>query len=339
MTVLQGAIIGFGKIARTAHMPAYGHDHIRSRACIVAAVEPDDKGRSLAVAAYPSIRFYETVDEMFTNEEIDFIDICAPPRYHPQLIEAGLQRSVAVLCEKPFAISLAEAEPTAELLRRSSVVFMPCHQYRYSPIWGLFKQFLEAEKEEGGWFLQFNVLRTQADRGSAWNPSWRTDREFSGGGILADTGVHYLYVASWLLGEPHAVTTLTRQLYHQLQGVEDSGFVLMEFPSGVAEINLTWAADRRANYARLVGHRGTIIYDGSTVVRYRGDQQDVCSVPDASDKTTYVSLYVSLFTQFLQCVVDGTKSAEWINEALQSVRLLESCYRSAREHHTVTLAS
>lgn len=338
--MLDGAIIGFGKIAQAAHLPAYVHQHIASRAQIVAVVDPNDKIRSLAAAEHPMLRFYGTLDGLFKNERIDFIDICAPPMFHPKLIEAGIRQRLPVLCEKPFAISLADADRTARLLRESSLVFMPCHQYRYSPIWSLFKKFLEEKKEAKGWFLQFNVLRTQADRGSpSWNPAWRTDRSISGGGILADTGIHYLYLASWLLGNPLSVTSRIHQLHHQLDGVEDSGFVLLEFPSGVAEINLTWAADRRANYARLVGHNGSIVYDGTRVTRYRGDQQEVIDVPDASDKTTYVSLYVSLFDEFLRSVVENKPNDEWVAEALQSVRLLETCYRSAREHQTVLLIS
>lgn len=338
--MLNGAIIGFGKIAQTAHLPAYEDERIRSRARIVAAVDPNDKSRALASAEYPAIRFYDNFDALFKKKQIDFIDICAPPIYHPKLIEAGVRYGVPVLCEKPFAVSLADAERTADLLSKSSIIFMPCHQYRYSPIWSLFKQLLEEGKDESGWFLQFNVLRTQADRGSpSWNPAWRTDRQISGGGILADTGVHYLYLTSWLLGNPRTVTSRIHQLHHQVDGVEDSGFVFLEFPKGVAEINLTWAADRRANYARLVGHGDSIVYDGSNVVRYHGEQKEVIDVPDASDKRTYVSLYVSLFDEFLRAITNRTSSSNWIAEALQSVRMLETCYRSAREQHTISMSS
>lgn len=336
--MLKGAIIGFGKIAQTTHLTAYEDKRIRSRARIVAAVDPNDKSRVLAAAEFPSLHFYDTPDRLFEKEQIDFIDICAPSIFHPKLIQAGVRQGLPVLCEKPFAISLTEAEQTAEVLQQSSFVFMPCHQYRYSPIWTLFKRFLDLETEESGWFLQFNVLRTQADRGSpSWNPAWRTDRKVSGGGILADTGVHYLYLSSWLLGNPQAVTSRIHQLHHQTDGVEDSGFVFLEFPRGVAEINLTWAADRRHHYARLGGHSGSIVYDGGKVVLRRGAREETIDVPDASDKRTYISLYVSLFDEFFQSIADKKPNRAWIEEALQSVRLLETCYRSAREHQTVSL--
>lgn len=336
--MLNGAIIGFGKIAQTAHLPAYADPRIQSQATIVAAVEPNDKNRALATMEFPQLRFYDTVDELLKKESIDFVDICAPPIFHPNLIESGIRNGLSVLCEKPFAISVSEAERTAQLLRRSSHVFLPCHQYRYSPIWKRFKSFLDEASDQRGWFLQFNVLRTQADRGyPSWNPAWRTDRHISGGGILADTGIHYLYLASWLLGGPHSVTSRIHQLHHKLDGVEDSGFVLLECARGVAEINLTWAADRRHNYARLVGHNGSVVYDGQNITEYRGDRAETFDVPDASDKRTYIALYVELFEEFIHSVLSKRSSESWIAEALQSVRLLESCYRSAHDQQSVLL--
>ena len=118
-------------------------------------------------------------------------------------------------------------------------------------------------------------------------------------------------------------------------GVEDTAEIILEYPDGVAHINLTWAADRRANSARMITRNGSIIYDGAKMMKYSGDRSEMLSVPDASDKTQYVSMYVRLIEDFLKQCAAGNQNTEWIDEAYQSVRILEMCYRSASEGKTL----
>ncbi len=336
--ILRGAIIGLGKIAQTGHLPAYGDSRITERAEIVAAVDPSIDARDAGRRLFPNLRIYETVDQLFAKEKVDFIDITTPPHLHAALIAEGIARGVHVLCEKPFAHNLEDAGRTVELLKKHSLVFMPCHQYHLSPIWSAFKHFIEKSDSRAGWFLQFNIYRTQADPGSThWNSLWRTDQSISGGGILADTGVHYLYLTLWLMGFPGSIVAKTSRLQLGEGAVEDTAIVVAEFDNGLTEINLTWGADQRANSARLVTRQGSVVYDGTTLAQFRNGTKELLQVPDASDKTQYIGLYVSLFDEFLRRVETGQPSAAWIDEAFQSVQLLQACYESARTSQTIIL--
>ena len=339
--MLHGAIIGIGKIAQTAHLPAFSEQRIGSRAAIVAAVDPNKESRELAAQLFPTLHFYETTQQLFNEEKIDFIDICAPPKFHGELIEIGIEQGVHILCEKPFSISLQEADHITALLKQESkLVFMPCHQYRYFDVWQLFKAFLDDDIAGSECFLQFNVFRLRADQGlSSWNPSWRTDRCISGGGILVDIGVHYLYLALWMLGLPLNLMASVHCLRHSKYSVEDTAMVLLEFEKGVAQINLTWGADRRVNSARLVSQNGSVTYDGNSLVRYRHEEKESLPVLDTSNKSYYVSLYVSLIDEFLQRISHGQCSAQWIDEAYQSIAVLQACYLSAAAKRSICLSS
>ena len=333
----QGVIVGIGKIAQTGHLLAFNDEHIASQAAIVAAVDPNSTSRQRALEKFPRLRFYDTLDECCEKERVDFIDICAPPHLHSTLIKEAVQRSLNILCEKPFALNQHEAFQLAELLRKHpNIIFMPCHQYRNSSVWKHLYEFKQKAEATSGWFIEFSVFRTEADPGLlGGTTSWRTQSSISGGGIIADTGVHYLYLCHWIMGMPKSVTVQTQKLYYTAAGVEDTAEIIFEYPDGVAHINLTWAADRRANSARMITRNGSIIYDGAKMIKYSGSREEILSVPDASDKTQYIAMYVRLIEEFLHQSELGKQKTPWINEAYQSVKILEMCYRSANEGKTM----
>jgi UDP-N-acetyl-2-amino-2-deoxyglucuronate dehydrogenase len=337
--MLKGAIVGFGKIAQSSHVKAFFNEALKEKVQLVAVVEPFKENREQGRIAFPSLKFYSSIEELFSNEKIDFIDITAPPKFHSSLIKDGIKNKVHILCEKPFTITLNEAKETYNLLKESGLVFIPCHQYRYSPTWQNFKTFLRDNDPESKSLLQFNVFRMQADQGgTAFQPGWRTDKSLSGGGILADTGVHYLYLVNWLCGKPLKVTAKAFNLNHPEYSVEDTAVVNIEFEKAFAEITLTWGADRRVNTAHAISKNGSLSYDGSKQLKkYSLSGEEIIAVPEASDKSHYFSLYISLINEFINRIQNRESSEDFKKEAFTSIQLLEKCYESARTNKTINL--
>lgn len=336
---LKGALIGFGKIAQTAHLQAFQSEQLKSMVEIIAAAEPNVENRKLSEEKFPSIKFYSSSKELFENEQLDFIDITTPPKYHSELIKAGIENNLHIICEKPFTFNIEQAEHISKLLKQSHLVFMPCHQYRFSPLWINFKNLIDSDNSGSKILLQFNVYRDKADLGlPVFNSPWRIDKELSGGGILADTGIHYLYLSNWMLGKPLQVTSKIFNLNHKGYKVEDTSFTIIEFEKGIAEITLTWAADKRDNSARLVSSDKSLVYNGgdSLIKNFTGTEE-IIKVVNASEKSHYSSLYSVLFSSFINKINCAENSVGEIDEAFQSVKLLESCYESAETGRTVFL--
>ncbi|HXX65109.1 MAG TPA: Gfo/Idh/MocA family oxidoreductase [Bacteroidota bacterium] len=341
MSMLRGGLIGVGKIAQNGHLPAYKDERLRSRVQIVAAVDPSPQSRKIAEERFPGLKFYGALEELLESETIDFVDICATPETHAALVARAVEHRVHVLCEKPIAPTLSEADSIVRSAQSGdhSLVIMPCHQYRYSPLWGEFKAFVDQLDREEGCFIQFNVFRTEADPGLLGGERlWRLDQKRGGGGILADTGVHYLYLCLWMLGLPNALTARIQRIAIGRSGVEDTASVILEYGRRAVQITLTWCADRRANSACIVSKHGSLFYDGTSLVKWSGEKKEEIAVPDASDKRNYVLLYVKLIEEFLRKIHDGQGSEAELREAYDSVRLLECCYQSAAGGRTITLS-
>lgn len=331
--MLKGAIIGFGKIARTNHLTSFQDMRLKDKVIISSAVEIDDNLRESGKKEFPQINFYKTLDELFDNENLDFVDIAVPPKFHKEIIEQTLDKKLHIICEKPFTLSYKEADEIYHKINCSDILFVPCHQYKYSKVWCEYKKFINLLEDYNKLFIQFNVFRSGADPGlkSNGNP-WRLNKEISGGGILSDTGFHYLYLSNWLLKNLKMVTAINNNLAHPQNEIEDTSQVILEYEKGTIQINLSWAFHSRRNEAKLISKKGSLFYDGGNflVKTFKGSEEKI-TVPDVSDKTHYTGLYVDLFSGFVESIEKGDFSKEGLVEAYETTILLSKCYQSAAE--------
>jgi len=337
--MLNGAIIGFGKIARANHLSAFQSNELKNKIRILSAVEIDTPTRETSAKLFGNIKFYESLDKMYDGEKIDFIDITTPPKYHKEIIDWAVEKGLHIICEKPFTLSLSEAKELYTKINDSKILFLPCHQYKYSPLWKNFKDYIDQLNKDEKFFKQINVLRTSADPGLNINiPPWRLNKEISGGGILADTGFHYLYLSNWLLGKPNKVTAINHNLAHNSFQVEDTAQVILDYDGGIIQLNLSWAYHSRRNEAKLISKNGSIFYDGSNyLTKFFNGVEEKVFVPDASDKTLYTKLYIQLFADFADDIQNNKLGKDGLNEAYNTIYLLDACYESAQQQKTIKL--
>jgi predicted dehydrogenase len=323
----KGAVIGLGNIARAHHLAAFNNSVLNTRAKIVAAVEPVKYNREKGQEDYPGMRMYSSTEELFENENIDFADITAPPRYHYEILQKCIEHNVNIICEKPFTLSSSRALEIKEKLEKTNLVFIPCHQYKYSPLWKIFKCFIDENSDSPGFILRFDVLRTGADRGlPAISNQFRTGRRDEGGGIISDTGVHYLYLAEWMLGKADSVTADIAAISHSDYNCEDTAFILFKNKKGIAQIFITWSSDTRQNSASVISCNSSLFYSGDKLIKTRAAYAEELNIPDASDKQHYTGLYIQLFSDFLTALDEKENRSEWIEDAYSSVCLVGKCY-------------
>ncbi|GBC84410.1 Glucose--fructose oxidoreductase [bacterium HR11] len=342
--VWKGAILGVGNIALQAHVPAFQTDEfLRQRVRIVAVVEPVEARHAAIRERLPEARIYRDAADLFRSERLDFVDICAPPHVHRDLIRQAVRHGCHVLCEKPLAPRLSDARAIARLLRDRPRVLMVCHQYRYAPVWQALRALIAEGRLGPVGFADITVLRAGPDPGAGdWHPYWRVDARVSGGGILMDTGIHYIDLLRWILGPPVAVWARTQVVRYAGSGVEDTALVCLQYPAGWATLHLSWAAQGRQNRFFFIGPRATALYDGGVLwLQADGALTELVREP-LSDKSCYVRWYAGLFRDFVVRLEAWPASAgddDPLEEAVATLDILAACYRSARVHRWVPLVS
>ncbi len=342
--MLRGALIGAGNIALRGHMPAYRNDAaLAAAARVVAAVDPAGGTSDEAREWLSGISMHRDLDSLFGARggaiPLDFVDVCSPPDTHAEIVGACAAAGLHVVCEKPLAHRPEAAAAIGRAVRDAGVVFVPCHQYKDSPLWRAIQRSVAGGELGRVVLAQFGVYRTQADTGTAgWDPAWRTQREHSGGGILTDTGAHYFYLARWMFGMPRRVSAFLRTLRHHDYGVEDTAAVTLEHPGGtLVRLDLTWAASARANSARVVGTEGSLHYDGRRLVHASAAGEREIPMPDISDKRQYVSWYASLLREFVRRVAAQDTGTDLLAEAEDVMRLLAASAASSERGTTIDL--
>jgi predicted dehydrogenase len=332
--MLRGAIIGLGNIATRGHVPAFHDEDVCRHLKIVAVMDVVEQNREKARELLPGSKFYTDIHSLLHNEQLEFVDICTPPHTHAEYIKACAARGVHIICEKPLTESQATVAGVSEAIRDAQITFVPCHQYKYSPLWRSIHDILASGELGEITVAQFSVFRLQADSGTAaWNPEWRTNKKHSGGGILVDTGAHYFYLTQYFFGVPQRISSILRTLKHHDYGVEDTALVTLEYPKTLVQVNLTWAANSRANSAFIVGTKGSLSYDGSKLLQTGPGGVREIPMPDVSDKKQYIRWYAELFGEFAQRVEGKNHSDDLLKEAEVVMRLLDESYRT-QEHHT-----
>jgi predicted dehydrogenase len=302
--VLRGAIIGFGAVARNGHWPAYANSR---EAKIVAVVDRTEERRAAALESLPGVAAFATIEELAAGAEIDFVDICTPPALHGEPMLSALARGWHVLCEKPLLLELVEFEKVRSLAKQSGRTVVPVHNWKYAPIVRRATEMLRSGAIGQLRRVEIETLRIQdcavADPD---HPNWRRDPAIAGGGVLMDHGWHAIYLSRhWFDEDPVEVQASLKRLAPA--AVENEATLTLVFPSGRAEIFLTWKAEARRNAMRLIGERGEIEIDDDKL--------------KAGDETI----------QFESALSAGSHHADWFGAMLPDVLAAFRSPEMARE--------
>ena len=133
MNTYRVGIIGCGSIAR---VHADGYRAVRNAQIeLVAGADIDPKGSGAQyLSAEYGIQVYGDYREMLDRERLDLVSICTWPRTHCEATLAAASRGVrGILCEKPMAVSLGEADQMIEVCEKVGATLVVGHVHRFSP--------------------------------------------------------------------------------------------------------------------------------------------------------------------------------------------------------------
>src|SRR5579883_1266604 len=125
MRRLKVGLIGAGTIANSAHLPAIAqlHDELE----LVAVADVRGEAAEKAAREYGAEDWYTDYRQLLARPDIDMVDICTPEFLHGEQVVAAAEAGKHILCEKPMANSLADADAMIEAARRNKVKFMVGH--------------------------------------------------------------------------------------------------------------------------------------------------------------------------------------------------------------------
>ncbi len=326
--MLRGAFVGFGNVAEKGHAP--GWRARRSDVEIVAATDAAPSRREAFLAAFPGGRWHDTPASLLSGERLDFVDICAPPGAHAELILQALDARLHVLSEKPLVTRVADAEAVAAAAACCGRIVHTVHNWLNAPVCLKISALTAAGAIGAVHSVQWRTLRSQpaVTAGPAGVANWRVDPRLAGGGILFDHGWHAVYCVTRWAGAPHAVSARLETRRHHEWPLEDTATVDLETAGGASQIFLTWAADERLNEIEIEGERGRISLEGDTVIlaSVSGDRRFSCP-PALSEGSQHPDWFDGVVEDFLGAVAGGRRGN--LEDAVLCARLMDAAQRSS----------
>ncbi|MEM7370225.1 MAG: Gfo/Idh/MocA family oxidoreductase [Bacteroidota bacterium] len=162
---------------------------------------------------------------LIAREDIDAIDICSPNDTHAEIAIAAAEAGKMILCEKPLARTVAEAQPMVDAVEKAGVKNTVWYNYRRVPAVTLAKQVIDSGKlgrifHYRANFLQDWTINPELPQGG--EALWRLDIDAAGSGVTGDLLAHCIDTAMWLNGgikDVSAVTeTFVKERLHQETG-------------------------------------------------------------------------------------------------------------------------
>jgi len=323
------AVVGLGKLSQGQILPAFRTCRSARLAALVSG-HPEKAHRLAAEQKLPesAVYSYERFDRIAADPRIEAVYIVLPNFLHADYTIRALKAGKHVLCEKPMATSVADAERMVAAAKAANRKLMIAYRCQYEPL-NLYGMRLMRRGALGRPRLVVTNMGRQSDLADP-SDAWRLDMRMSGGGALADMGIYGINGARYLLNEePVAVRAWaqTARRDPRFRSVEDLIAWEFRFPSGAISTGTT-SFDQAGTMAwEVYGTRGKMVADPGCF--YGGNRLAVSAGPgDGQPKIAEVDQFAREMDWMGDIVRGRAPMVSPGEEGLQDMRLIRAILES-----------
>lgn len=235
--MINVGIMGCGSITKHRHAPEFFSNPDSK----IAGFYDPKEGRASELAEKYGVKIYKTVEQMLSDEQIDAVCVATSNHVHASLTIQALKSGKHVLCEKPMATSVEDAEKMISAAKEAGKFLMIGHNQRLAPAHVRAKEILRSG--EMGKILTF---RTAFGHGGPefWSAdkglhTWFFKRNDAFIGAMGDLGVHKADLIRWLIDDEidevkAYVSTLDKKNDKgEPIGVDDNAVAVLKSKSGI----------------------------------------------------------------------------------------------------------
>ncbi len=272
--MLKVAMIGFGGIAKTVHLPAYRQLEKEGVAQLVAVADitPSTfEGKaeinigSVAIKLDESVHTYSDWKQMLAEEKVDMVDICVPTYLHAEIAVQVLKMGHHVLCEKPMSLSYDLCCDMINAAKEAGKKLMIGQCLRFAGGYNYVKKVIE----DGS----FGALKTAVFRRLSPTPMWSWNNWYmdfeKSHGCITDLHIHDIDMCRYLFGEPYRVSCHTQDL----RSKKDLAHTTLCYPDFSVFVEGDWTREGMSFTAdfHLNFEKATVSAEGGKLMVYPRD--------------------------------------------------------------------
>ena len=333
------ALAGCGRISRN-HFDAIAKiDGLELAAvCDIVSERATEAGKRFSVPAF------ESFDEMLASEQCDAVALCTPSGLHPKQGIVAARAGKHVICEKPMAISLQDADALVRECDAAGVQLFVVKQNRLNPAIQLLRRAIDRGRF-GRIYLANTTVRWTRPQEYYDQAPWRGTWELDGGAIMNQAS-HYVDLIQWLVGPVESVIAKTATLARRIEA-EDTGIAVLKFRSGalgVIEVTMLTYPRNLEGSITILGEKGTVKVGGTAVNRVEQwtfsdyDDDDKLVESAATNPPTVYGFGHEGYYRNVLAVLRGRARAETDGRAgRKSLELILGIYESAKTGREVPI--
>lgn len=352
---LRCAIVGCGGIARSH---ANGYTVCPETEIVALCDLLPDKAQRFATEHCPGVTptVYTDYHEMFAKEELDCVSVTVWNSEHAAISIAALKAGINVLCEKPMAMTAADAEEMLAVAKENGKLLQIGFVRRYENTTRHIQNLIS-----DGFLGDLYYAKAQYLRRNGCPGGWFADKSFSGGGPLIDLGVHVIDLVRYLMGNPQPVSVygVTYDKLKDRPGikkkggyasetktekpifdVEDLASALIRFDNGATlavEAAFSLNIPKDVGRIELYGTKSGAVVDPEVHI-YTEQNGYLTNVEMAhSTALSFDGLFENEIAHYVKCVTDGIPCRNPAEDGVAMMKILDAVYESARTGHEVVI--
>jgi len=318
-----------------AHMHAYSY-----AVCVkqvpgveLIGIADDDPTRGREAAEQFSTRFFPSMEALL-DEKLDGAIICAENARHRPLAELAAPRVPHILCEKPIATTLTDAQAMMDVCAAHGSKLQIAFPVRFSPPVQRLKDILD----EGTLGRIYSVKTTNHGRMPG---GWFVDKALAGGGAVLDHTVHVVDLLRWFWNTEvtEVYAEIGYSLLHPGLGIDDAGLLSLRLAIGAyGTLDTSWS--RPKSYPtwgdvklEVLGARG--------IARVDAFNQNLAVYSDQIGMGQWVNwgsnIDLGLIQDFVDMIATGREPLITGYDGLKTLEVALAAYRSAERGEPVSL--
>ena len=364
---LKVAVIGCGMITNMAHIPGWRSHADRCEITAVCSHSIETARETAARWNIPGV--YPDAETMLREERPDIVSVCVPNGLHKAMTLLALSYGAHVFCEKPVALTYADAKEMFDAAEKAGRTLMACQVLRCSSEYRFARECWENGTLGDVYYSEFSLIRRRGV------PKWGEfhKKSASGGGAFCDLGVHMVDAALWVAGNPKvkavsgaASSCIARNEQNVLTSLKESGapagvftqkqyrpeeFEVEEFAAGTIRLcnggalnfKTSWAVNLPNEYAmRLAGTKAGLLLPEMKLFSTMGQYQADINPRLFPEEEPYASEtfpgHHMLAGNLLDHVLEGGELMVKPEQTLEVTAVIEAYYRSCAENREVLLS-
>ena len=276
------------------------------------------------------------------RKDIDIVIVCTPPNLHAPISIAAMRAGKHVLCEKPLAKTVVEAQEMVRVARETKKILKCGFNHRHHPA-------VEEAKKLCDQGMLGKILFVRCRYGICARPEyeqeWRADPKQAAGGQLMEQGVHAIDLIRWFLGDLKEATGMLSNHYLKKMPLEDDGMALFRSKNGATALVHTSLAQWKNLFSfEVFGEKGYALVEG--LGGSYGEEKLIRGKHDANapfrDEITYFrgadKSWQEEWDVFIKAIKEKKQPIGNAQDGLEAMRAADAVYQSEKEKRIVMIA-